>query len=419
MHIYFSGLGGVGIGPLAEIARDAGYAVSGSDLHENLMTRQLQEAGITVSIGQDGSQIAAVHEKAPIDWVVYTASLPADHAELRFAHDHGIRTSKRDELLATIIEEKDLKLIAVSGTHGKTSTTGMLIWTLKQLDVPISYSVGTTLNFGPSGAYNPESRYFIYECDEFDRNMLHFTPHLTLITSLDYDHFDTYPTLSDYQQAFVQFLEQSTYSLLWEKDFRYLHSDVQADLEAYDEHLDLSHLMLAGDHTRHNAYLVERAVQRLFPDTTVDHITKALNAFPGTGRRMEKLADNIYSDYGHHPVEIKATLQLARELSEHVVLVYQPHQNIRQHEIRDAYTDCMELAEKIYWLPTYLSREDPALAVLTPAQLSEKLTNKTSVSISEMNDGLWQAIEAERASGKLVLVMGAGDVDGWVRAKLA
>ena len=162
MHIYFSGLGGVGIGPLAEIARDAGYAVSGSDLHENLMTRQLQEAGITVSIGQDGSQIAAVHEKAPIDWVVYTASLPADHAELRFAHDHGIRTSKRDELLATIIEEKDLKLIAVSGTHGKTSTTGMLIWTLKQLDVPISYSVGTTLNFGPSGAYNPESRYFIY-----------------------------------------------------------------------------------------------------------------------------------------------------------------------------------------------------------------------------------------------------------------
>ena len=418
MHIYFSGLGGVGIGPLAEIARDAGYTVSGSDINENLMTRQLQDAGITVSIGQDGSQIAAIHEQMPIDWFVYTASLPATHPELRFASEHDIRTSKRDELLATIIKEKDLKLIAVSGTHGKTSTTGMLVWAFKELGVPVSYSVGTTLTFGPSGTYNSDSEYFVYECDEFDRNMLHFTPYLTLLPSLDYDHFDTYPTLDEYRRAFVQFIEQSGYSLLWEKDFRYLHSDIQADVEAYDEHLDLSHLRLPGDHTRHNAYLVERALSRLFPDIATGHITKAINAFPGTGRRMEKLADNLYSDYGHHPVEIKATLQLARELSDNVVLVYQPHQNVRQHEVRDQYTDCMELAEKIYWLPTYLSREDPDLEVLSPEQLSTHLSNKASVSISEMNDELWQDIERTRAAGKLVLVMGAGDIDSWVRSKL-
>lgn len=419
MHIYFSGLGGVGIGPLAGIAHDVGHRVSGSDLQQSPMTEQLLESGINVAIGQDGSQIASAHETNPVDWFVYTAALPEDHPELVFAREHDIRVSKRDELLAEIIDEKNLKLIAVSGTHGKTTTAGLLVWVFKQLGLPVSYSVGATLNYGPSGVFDPSSQYFIYECDEFDRNMLHFEPYLSLITSLDYDHFDTYPTVDEYKVAFVQFLEQSHYCLLWEKDLQYLHTDPRADLEAYDEHLDLTHLKLAGDHTRHNAYLVERAMGRLFPDASQEQIIAAINSFPGTGRRMEKLAENLYSDYGHHPVEIRATLQLARELSEHIVLVYQPHQNVRQHEIRDDYTDCMTDAESIYWLPTYLSREDPKLPVLSPQELSEKLTNKDSVQFAELNDELWQNIEQARQNGRLVLVMGAGSIDAWVRSKLS
>jgi UDP-N-acetylmuramate--alanine ligase len=417
MHIYFSGIGGVGIGPLSEIAFDAGHIVSGSDLSESLVTTQLRERGINVAIGQDDSQIAAAHERKPIDWFVYTAALPEDHPELAFAREHGIKTSKRDELLAMIIREKGLKLIAVSGTHGKTTTTGLLIWAFKQLGIPLSYSIGTTLSFGPSGVYDPKSEYFVYECDEFDRNMLHFEPHLTLITSLDHDHFDTYPKADDYRQAFVQFLEQSSYSLLWEKDLRYLQTDPAADLEAYDEHMDLSHLNLAGDHVRHNAYLVERALTRLFPDANSHDIIGALDSFPGTMRRFEKLAEDLYSDYGHHPVEIAATLQLAREIGNRIVLVYQPHQNIRQHDIRDDYTDeVFAGADEIYWLPTYLSREDPSLEVLTPQQLSSKLT--LPVHIAELDDNLWNNIEKARAEGKLVLLMGAGSIDTWVRQQL-
>ena len=419
MHIYFSGLGGVAIGPLAEIARDAGYQVSGSDLSDSLMTTQLRESGMNVLIGQDGSQIAEVHSEKPIDWFVYTAALPEDHPELVFAREHGIKTSKRDELIAHIIREKNLKLIAICGTHGKTTTTSMAVWALKQLGIPVSYSVGTTLSFGPSGVFDPESKYFVYECDEFDRNMLHFEPALSLITSIDHDHFDTYPTASDYAQAFVQFIEQSEYSLLWERDLRYLQTDLQADYEAYDEHMDLSHLKLPGDHVRHNAFLVEQALKRLLPDESPAKIVSTLNEFPGADRRMERLADNLYSDYGHHPVEIAATLQSARELSDHVVLVYQPHQNVRQHEVRDEYTDVMELAEKIYWLPTYLTREHQDLEVLTPQQLSENLTNRDAVEFADFDDELWQAIERERAAGKLVLVMGAGPIDGWVRQQLA
>ena len=418
MVIYFSGIGGVGIGPLAEIAHDAGYTVLGSDAVSSLMTEQLSTRGIQVFIGQDGASIAAAHAATPIDWFVYSASVPEDNAEFQFAKTHNIRMSKRDELLASIIKDKNLQLIAVAGTHGKTTTTSMLVWAFQQLGIPLSYSVGTTLQFGPSGQYKQESTYFVYECDEYDRNFLHFSPELAVIPSLGYDHPDTYKTEHEYINAFLQFIGQSSYSLLWEKDFRYLATpDIAANYEAYDELMDLSRFSLAGDHMRHNAFLVARALGRLFPDISEETIVGALNSFPGSDRRFEKLGENLYSDYGHHPAEIAATLQLARELSDHVVLVYQPHQNIRQHEIRSQYTNCMELAEEIYWLPTYLSREDPNLPILSPGELSAGLTNSSSVHIADTNDELWHAIESARSEGKLVLVMGAGSVDSWAREK--
>jgi len=127
----------------------------------------------------------------------------------------------------------------------------------------------------------------------------------------------------------------------------------------------------------------------------------------------------LYSDYGHHPVEIAATLQLARELSDHVVLVYQPHQNIRQHEIRDQYIDQFELADEIYWLPTYLSREDSNLPILQPSELIKNITNISDIHIANFNDELWNTIKNAQSEGKLVLCMGAGKIDGWLRERLA
>src|SRR3954468_16361308 len=124
MNIYFSGVGGVGIGPLVQIALDAGYTVQGSDATQSPLTHELQARGVTISIGQDGTFLQACHNDNPIDWYVYTAALPDNHPELLLARQLGIKTAKRDELLARIIQEKNLKLIAVAGTHGKTTTTG-------------------------------------------------------------------------------------------------------------------------------------------------------------------------------------------------------------------------------------------------------------------------------------------------------
>lgn len=414
MNVYFSGIGGVGIGPLAEIALDVGYSVAGSDPAEGLVNRQLRGRGIEVSNIQDGSFLRSQHEKQPIDWFIYTSALPNDHAELVLARELGIRTAKRDELLAHIINDKHLKLIAVAGTHGKTTTTGMLIWTMKQLGIPISHSVGTTMSFGPSGKFDPTSEYFVYECDEFDRNFLHFHPYIALITAIDYDHFDTYPTKEEYLDAFRKFAEQSDQVITWSDQHGEIFDGLYQVSTLKDS--DVNDLKLAGAHNRRNGTLVQTALLRLgFTDDT----NKILADFPGTDRRFEKLADNLYSDYGHHPVEIAATLQMAREISDHVVLVYQPHQNIRQHEIRDQYTDQFELAEEIFWLPTYLSREDPKLEILTPEQLTTHLTNRDSVHIAEFNDELWNNIGRARQAGKLVLCMGAGEIDEWVRKRLA
>lgn len=416
MNIYFSGIGGVGIGPLAEIAYDAGYNVRGSDASDSLQLQKLRARGLSVTVGQDGSFLQSSHDTQPIDWFVYTAALPADHPELVLAQKLGIKTAKRDELLARIIAEENLKLIAIAGTHGKTTVTGMLVWTLKQLGVPVSYSVGSTLSFGPSGKFDPASDYFIYECDEFDRNFLHFSPYLSLITSIDYDHPDSYPTEQDYKQAFRQFVEQSDMAIMWRADDGYIQATADDGWILHEgEAMDLP---LPGAHNRRNATLVAKAVEYLRLGSQ-EQTTKALSEFPGTDRRFEKLGDNLYSDYGHHPVEITATLQLARELSDHVVLVYQPHQNVRQHEIKDDYVDSFALAEEVYWLPTYLSREDPNLPILTPEELTENITNKNAIRIADLNDELWNEITRAREEGKLVLGMGAGTIDGWLRAQLA
>ena len=415
MNIYFSGIGGVAIGPLAELAHDAGHSVQGSDAHSSLETSELMQRGIVVTNDQSGDYLEYCHKQRRIDWLVYTAALPADHPELVRAQKLGIYTAKRDELLRYIMSEKNLKMIAIAGTHGKTTTTGMMIWVLRQLGVPISYSIGTTISFGPSGHYAPNSEYFIYECDEFDRNFLHFSPYLSLITSIDYDHPDTYPTQAAYTRAFQQFLGQSELSILWKKDTLTGLEPVNKSWVLKDE--EVKSFRIPGWHNRANATLVAKACERLKLGNP-DIVKVAVENFPGTQRRFERLAPGLYSDYGHHPAEIYATLQMAHEISREVTLVYQPHPNVRQHEIQSMYThERFRYADSVYWLPTYLTRENPDLPILTPADLTKNLT-RPEVHIASLNDDLWKSIMLDRDLGKLVLCMGAGTIDEWLRQHL-
>jgi UDP-N-acetylmuramate--alanine ligase len=407
----------MGMGPLAEIAQDAGFTVSGSDLKESSITRQLAARDIDIVYEQTQESMAAEHLTNPINWFIYTSALPDDHPELQFARDNDIRTSKRDEFLREFIKNHNLQLLAVAGTHGKTTTTGLFIWALKQLGLPVSYSIGTTISFGPSGQYAKGSRYFIYECDEYDRNFLQFQPDFAVITTLNYDHPDTYPTVAGYKAAFRQFIDQSAQTLMFEKDYRWLgFASSSEDITLFEAKPTRQQINLAGQFMRDNAFLVTQALTRLtdFPEKK---LIQVLTKFPGTARRFEKLAPNLYSDYAHHPGEVKATVEKALELDQNVVIVYQPHQNIRQHQVQDQYKDAFLGVKKLYWLPTYLAREND-LPVLTPSELIDKLSNKSLAEPAEMNQDLVDDIKTHLAANDLVLVMGAGPIDAWVRQHL-
>jgi UDP-N-acetylmuramate--alanine ligase len=422
MHIYFSGIGGTAIGPLALIAHQAGYQVAGSDKQSSQYIEYLRTKGLgRISIGQTIDNISEVHKKTPIDWIVVSSAIlieQPDHPELTFAQKHGIRVSKRDELLNEILNNKNLKLIAIAGTHGKTTTTAMAIWLFKQLNVPISYSVGAKIPFGDMGHYEPNSEYFVYECDEFDRNFLAFYPYMSLITGIDYDHHEIFPTREDYQSAFRQFMNQSEHSLVWRSNVvpsKLLVDQTYTVLDDNDE--ILNKLSLVGEVNRRNAWQVVSAVHAITGEPILDLIQK-VNDFPGLSRRFEKITDNLYTDYAHTPPKIAGCLQVAREMSNNVVVVYEPLTNRRQHYIKEAYKDLFKDVKRLYWVPSYLAREDPNQATLSPTELIEYMDNKRVAEPSKLNDLLKSKIQTHIDNNDLVVCLsggGGGSLDEWLR----
>ena len=404
MNVYISGISGTGMGPLALMAKQAGMKVSGSDLSKGAIYDELVQAGIDVEIGaQDGSFLREKIRKSSVDWYVYTSALPDDHVELKIAQEAGIKCTKRDDFTAFLVGKIDLKMIAIAGTHGKTTTTAMAIWAALKLKLSVAYIVGTTLGFAPSGAYHEGDKYFIYEADEYDRNFLKYHPWLAVIPAVSYDHPDIYPTKEDYLEAFEQFKAQSetviVKSSFDEDDFR-----------------------LAGEVRRKDAALAAEAILAMNRNIPKTEIIKVLNDFPGVGRRFEKISDGIYTDYAHHPEEIMATVDVARDEArlqkkKGVVVVYQPHQNTRQHEVRNKYYDVFDGVDKIYWLPTYLTRERADLPVLTPEDLIGGLKNKNIAETVELGNDLVDKIRYFVAEDYLVVLMTAGPADVWWRKK--
>lgn len=429
MHIYFSGIGGTAIGPLALIAKQAGYTVSGSDKQDSQYIQYLKKQGLkNIHIGQTREQIAAAHDRQPIDWFVYTSALPLenpDAPELQFCAEQDIKTSKRDELLNQIIRDKNLKLIAIAGTHGKTTTTAMAIWLFKQLGIPISYSVGAKIPFGDMGQYQEGSEYFVYECDEFDRNFLAFEPYISIITGVTWDHHEIFPTREDYQQAFQEFIEQSNYTVMWQEDADYLAVEPSQGRKILDPSVirdNFQEIQLAGLYNRLDAWLVMQTVGFLVHEPDMDRLAELMNTFPGLQRRMEQIIPNLYSDYAHTPEKIRGAMSVALEMAEdngqRVVVVYEPLTNRRQHYMLNDYKDCFEGAAKVYWVPSYLAREDPTQRIIPPEELISHLSDPSIAEPLEREEDLKKAIQKHLNAGDMVVCMagGGGDsLDEWIR----
>ncbi|HMH30972.1 MAG TPA: Mur ligase domain-containing protein [Methylomirabilota bacterium] len=425
MRIYFSGIGGAGIGPLAQIAHQAGYDVAGSDQQASQYIDYLKKHGVSdVHVGQSVEAIRELHAKSPIDWLVYSSSLPDDHPELVFCREQGIKTSKRDELLNQILQDKHLKLIAVAGTHGKTTTTAMVIWLFKQLDIPVSYSVGAKLSFGDMGHFDEKSEYFVYEADEFDRNFLAFEPYLSLITGVSWDHHEIFPTREDYQAAFNEFISQSKHSLLWQEDNDYLSLPGGDDRSILDSSTAaIQNIELKGSYNRLDGWLAVQAVHQLTKEP-IDKLVAIISKFPGLSRRMEQIVPNLYSDYAHTPEKIRGAMSVAMEMAtetgQKLVVVYEPLTNRRQHFMIDDYKDCFNGADKLYWIPSYLAREDPSQRVIPPSELIEHLADPSIAEPLERDDHLKQTIQKHLDAGDMVVCMAGGggnSLDDWLHAE--
>ncbi len=425
MHVYFSGIGGHAIGPLALIAKQAGYDVSGSDKQQSLETDMLQQQGVAVHIGQTAEQIAAIHAKYPIDWFVYSSALPREnprHPELVFAKEQNIKHSRRDELLNRIIEDHNLKLIAIAGTHGKTTTTAMAVWICKQLGIPVSYSIGARVSFGPMGEYTPGSEYFIYECDEFDRNFLAFHPYASAITGIAWDHHEIFPTRENYYDAFRTFINQSQHTLAWNRDLTALGLEAGSHIRSLDPaEPAIKTIQQYGVFNREDAWLAIQTIAFCTGQDPANLITH-LSSFSGLSQRMERLAPNLYTNYAHTPEKIRggmsAALEIAKEAGKPLTVIYEPLTNRRQYFIKDEYKDCFEGAQKLYWVPTYLAREDPNQPVLTPAELIPHLNDPSIAEPAALDDKLLANIREHLHNGAIVVAMGAaggGSLDEWLR----
>ncbi|MDO4507796.1 MAG: Mur ligase domain-containing protein [Candidatus Saccharibacteria bacterium] len=403
MKIYISGISGTGMGPLALMAKAAGFEVLGSDVSRGAVYDELVRAGISVFIGEQDGEFLRENLEG-LSWFVYTSALPEGHPELSLAREAGVRVSKRDELTAFLVSELGLKMVAVAGTHGKTTTTAMIVYAALKLGLPVSYIVGTTLGFAPSGSFKEGDRYFVYEADEYDRNFLKFYPWRAIFTVVSYDHPDIYPTREDYEAAFKEFEAQSE-GVIWEPS------------------ISPEEFSLAGEVRGYDAALAFSAITEMAPEVSGERIIEILNEFPGVGRRFERLSEGIYTDYAHHPEEISATMGIAVDEAKirgfkGVVAIYQPHQNTRQHEVRDGYVDAFSGAERVLWLPTYLIRENPELPILSAEELVSGLSNSGVAEVVDFSDELFRRILEYRDVGYLVLLMTAGPGDGWLRGKL-
>jgi UDP-N-acetylmuramate--alanine ligase len=288
----------------------------------------------------------------------------------------------------------------------------MFIWIFKQLDIPLSYSVGAKLSFGGLGSFDSKSEYFVYEADEYDRNFLAFQPTIAVITGIDYDHPDIYPTRENYYEAFREFISKSENVVAHPVDFKRIGLPLNSETVSADR------ITLAGVVNRINAQLVVETIHKITSEP-VDRLIELINSFPGVSRRFEKISENIYSDYAHTPEKIKGAIQLTNEIAgDNVVVVYEGLHNTRQHFIKNELADVFLGAKKVIVVPSYRAREDESLEDLTPEKLCKLIKAPQDTVPAKLDEELKEAITKHVKNSDLVLCLtagGGGSLDEWLR----
>ena len=421
--VHIVGIGGIGTSALARFYLSKGIRVTGSDLMLSEITRGLADEGVDIAIG------AHKAESLPrgVDLVVYTAALPKQNLELQAAKRRKILVKTYAEALGDITRK--YRAITISGSHGKSTTTALAALVLEQGYHDPTVIIGTKLNeFGGSNFRAGRSPYLVLEADEWNRSFLHYSPEVAIATNIDREHVDTYETPAALQEAFQEYFEKLPRRgrIIANEDDEALR-DVAKKFgnqviwysRTHPEAAFLrKYLRIPGEHNVSNA-LAALHLGRLF-GVQETQILRALSSYAGAWRRFEfrGIVNGAYliSDYAHHPNEIRATIQAARERHplRRIWCVYQPHQRQRTEYLWDDFMGAFDGADRVSLLPIYdvAGREgnDGNTSVTSKNLARELLKRGKDVSHFATLRAIKKHICQQTQMGDVVLIMGAGDI---------
>lgn len=397
--VFFIGIGGIGISALAKMVSSRGIISFGINDEETGKTLDtLKEEGIEVVLLKDYKEIPEA------DMYVYSDAWIYRGPEiLESAKNTGKPVLSFFEALGEFA--KQYKVIAISGTHGKTTTTAMTANVLIDAGLDPTVIVGSFVSFFGSNFRKGNSEYLVVEADEYNRHMLNFNPYIGAITNMEADHLDCYKDLADIKQAFDQFLSQS---------------EIKITETEYQKYIaEVPPLKVPGEHNRKNAAVVLAIAEAL--GISLDQAQKSLAQFTGTWRRLEKKGVTkegviVYDDYAHHPTEVRASLQALKELypESRIVVVFQPHLYSRTKALFADFINCFDQADFVYLLPIYFAREakDPSISSTLLAHEISK--HKVEVYGFESFSDTLEALKSKfqgmpLENGDIFVTMGAGE----------
>ena len=438
--IHLMGIGGAGMAGLALLLEARGARVTGCDHAESDATRELSERGIEVRGGHDPAHV----EEA--EAVIHTVAVPADHAELKAARARGLPVLKRSEALAELVNAG--RLVAVSGTHGKTTTTALTALALQAAGFDPTALVGGRVSGWSGNALISRSDTFVVEADEYDRSFLTLWPTVAVVTSVEAEHLDTYVSAERMEEAFDEFVSRvpergrvvacvddagarARLRAAGERGLAYglgAGAELRAERIAYEpegtrfsvewrrESLGEFRLALRGRHNVRNALAALGVLIALEADPRA--ASSAWAGFTGVDRRFQRLGEAagiaVVDDYAHHPTEVRATLDAARQVfpGRRIVAAFQPHLFSRTRAFADDFGRALAAADLVLITGIYPAREKPIPGVTGElvANAARREAGGQRVRYAEGLDELWSVARRELREGDMFLTMGAGNI---------
>ena len=430
---YFVGIGGIGMSAIARYLKNNGHNIYGYDRTRTQLTAELEKEGMNITYEENLNHLPEV-----IDLAIYTPAIPAENKILKEIIKRGIQLNKRAFALAEIVKEK--KVIAIAGTHGKTTTSGLLAHLLYNSKIGCSaFLGGIANNYSTNMLCDTKSEYVVVEADEYDRSFLNLNPFVSAITSISPDHLDIYQNKENLEQAFAQFANQTDKNghVFLKKEVKveideqiktntYSLTDIESDYYAwnvrvsngsyYFDYHTPGKVYYDMQMTYPGIYNIENAVLALSIALSLGvneyELRAALKSFKGMKRRFDlkcKTDETIYyDDYAHHPEEIEATITSLKHLypNKRICGIFQPHLYSRTKDFADQFAEALENLDDIILLPIYPAREE-AIPGITSKTILHKINKMDKYHVTkEQLFPLLSALQPE-----LLVTLGAGDID--------